>query len=246
MKDFVKSLGANEKEARSFLVLLELGAQPISVIAKQMGVPRSSMYLIVEKLKELSLVEELERDGIKYVQCIPVKNLEDVLMARERDIQQKMSVLREKLPEFNELEKRLSITPKVKYFEGKKNVMNMYENIMKEEDFYAFFNPSLVKSMMPEYHYLLPKTIKKHGREVREILVDSPEAREYKKEFESKKHQIRILPKTSTFQTDTIICMSKIYMVAYGTNEVSAVEIHNPTLAQSQRVIFELVWENLD
>ena len=93
MKNIFQSLGADEKETHVFLRMLELGAQPVSVMAKFVGVPRSSMYVILERLKRLNLLQEFERSGIKYVRCIPVNELEDLLKMKERSIQQSLHIL---------------------------------------------------------------------------------------------------------------------------------------------------------
>ncbi|MFA6529197.1 MAG: helix-turn-helix domain-containing protein, partial [Candidatus Gracilibacteria bacterium] len=127
MKELFESLGAGEKEMQAFLKMLELGAQPISIIAKFVGVPRSSMYVILDRLKALHLVEEFEQKNIKYVRCIPVENLKNILESKEKQLEQTLVMLGKKLPELENLENRLSITPKVKFHEGKEGVMQVYE-----------------------------------------------------------------------------------------------------------------------
>jgi sugar-specific transcriptional regulator TrmB len=243
MKILFKHLGLNEKEMNTFLTMLEYGAQPVSVIAKHVGLPRSSMYLILEKLKKLGFVEEFERADIKYVKCIPVKNIADVLRTKERRVHQTLEELEEKLPELETLENKLSITPKVKFFEGKKAVMKMYENVLKEKRFYAFFHPHFVKKIMPEYHFKIPEMLRKNKGKAMELLVSCPEAVEYQKRFHSFSHKIKVLPKAVVFASDTIICSNKIYLISYGEKEVSATEIINASLAKTQRVLFEQLWK---
>src|SRR3990167_8450637 len=99
MKQLFQNLGADEKEMRIFLKLLELGAQPVSIIAKHMNMARSSMYTMLDRLKALQLIEEFERGGIKYVKCIPLKNLKAVLEDRAKDIEKTIDSLQKELPE---------------------------------------------------------------------------------------------------------------------------------------------------
>ena len=241
MKSIIRKFGASEKEAETFLKLLELGAQPVSVIAKQMNVPRSSMYLTLDVLKKLGLIEDFQRGEIKFVKCIPIKNLPDILKTKEKEIEQISSTLQDKLPELEALENRLSITPTVKFHEGKTAVMKMYEEVLKEKEFCAFFSPELVKKAMPEYYFAVGESVNK----AKEILVACASATEYKKLFDSKNHQIKIFPKNIKFESDTIICKDKIYMISYGEKQVSGTEIFNPSLAQAQKSIFEQLWERL-
>lgn len=242
MQKLFKSLGLNAKESSVFLKLLELGAQPISVIARYAGVPRSTMYTILDSLEKHQLVESFQRAGIKYVKCVAVKDLEGVLSARQRKIEQTKNLLLEKIPELEAIENKLSITPRVKFHEDVKSVMKMYEEVLEEKEFCSYFNPKLMKAMMPAYFYEIGEGIKRNKGNARELLVDCKEAKEYQKAYNSKKHQIKILPKTAKFPSDTIICPEKIYMISYGEKEISAIEIINPSLAKSQKEIFDLIW----
>jgi sugar-specific transcriptional regulator TrmB len=243
MKSLFRQLGINDKEMYAFLKLLELGAQPASVIAKYVEVPRSTMYLILDNLKKNHLIEEFNRGNIKYFKCISVRNIEDVLKAKIKLLESTLDILKNHMSELESLENRLSITPKVKFFEGKEAVMKVYEEVLKEKEFLAFFNPYLVKKCMPEYHFKIPETLKATGGKARELLIECEEAHEYKKLYNSKKHQIRILPKNDIFESDTIICSEKIYMISYGESDVCATEIYNKSLAQTQKVVFEEVWK---
>lgn len=245
MKILFENLGVDEKGMRTFLKMLELGAQPVSVIAKHLGMPRSSMYVILERLKKLQLIDEFERSGIIYVKCIPVKQIADVLRARELSINQTMKMLNEEMPHLESLENKLSITPTVRFYEGKQAVMKMYEEVIRENGFVAFFNPVSVHAIMPEYYFKVGDMLRKNKGKAKELLVPGPEAERYKKRFDSSLHQIKMLSKGSPFHADTLICQKTIYMISYGDNQISGTGITNPNLAQSQRTIFEELWSKI-
>lgn len=225
--------------------MLELGAQPVSVIAKYVGVPRSSMYVIMERLKKLHLVEEFERTGITYTRAISVNSIPGILKARERQIEHTLEMLEAKLPELAALENKLSITPQVKFLEGREASMTMYEEILREKDLYAAFNPGLMKKSMPEYYHKVAETLMEKQGTAKELLVDSQEAKKYKQKFSSSKHLIKILPPGVFFSSDIVICEQKIYMISYGENNVSATEVINSALALTQRVLFEELWKRI-
>lgn len=231
---------------QTFLKLLELGAEPVSVIAKHMSLPRSSMYVVLERLKKLQLIEEFERNGITYVKCISVREIADILKMRERRIEQTFTLLRESLPQLEILENKLSITPIVRFYEGKHAVMKMYEEVIRENSFLAFFNPAVVHTIMPEYYYKLGEMIKKNKGFAKELLVPGREALAYKKRFDSQNHQIKFLPKDALFYADMLICKDTIYLISYGEKEVSGTGVRNPALAEAQRVIFEELWKRIE
>lgn len=245
-KTLFSNIGLNQKETQIWLKMLELGAQPVSVIARYVGAPRSSTYVILERLSKLNLVEQFDRNGVAYFKSISPRALTDVLQTRKQEIEDTIRILEEKLPQLESLENKLSITPRVRFFEGKQGASKMYEEVLKEKEFCAAFNPKLVKAAMPEYIYKVAEVLKKQNGRAKELLVDSPEAQAYQKRFHSEYHQIKILPKGIDFSSDIIICKDKIYMIAYGEGQISATEIINASLAQTQRVIFEELWRTLD
>lgn len=246
MKKLFKKFGLNGKEIDVFLKLLELGSQSVSILAKSCKIPRPTMYLILEKLKKKSMILEFEKFGIKYAKAVSPKDLFLVLERKKYEIEETRKILKNSIPELEKLENKLSITPKVRFYEGIKEVEKIYENIIQEKNkFYAFFNPEFVKKFMPKYYLKIPENIKKHDRKSQEILIDCNAAQEYFKKFNSKNHQIKIFPKNINFPSDTIITDEKIFMIAYDNNlnYISATEIWSKPLAQTQKVIFDELWD---
>lgn len=242
MKDLFSFLGTNEKESAAYLKLLGLGAQPVSVIARHMELPRSSMYSVIEKLKEVGLVTEFQRSGILHVKATASRDLPMIIKLRQKNLERGLILIEENMTDLAAVENKLSVTPTVVFYEGKKAVMGMYEKILTESGFCAFFNPKLVKKMMPEYHYKIGDTIREDRLPVRELLVQCEEASEYLKKYHSILHEIRILPNNVSFDSDTIITHDKIFMISYGESDLTGTEISNHSLSQTQTVLFETVW----
>ncbi|MFC1656045.1 TrmB family transcriptional regulator [Patescibacteria group bacterium] len=245
MKTFLKKLGANDKEADTYLVLLELGPQPVSVVARRIGVPRSTMYVIADNLKKLHLIEKFQRGGVMFVKAVSAKDIRSVIRLREREIENLNDIYKSTLPNLESIENKLSITPVIKIYEGEDEVKKMYEIVLSEKDICSFFNPQRVKQKMPEYHFKIPETLKENQWKARELLVESPEADEYKKLYNSDFHQIKILPKNVDFQSDTIIGKDRFFQVAYGEQDIVATEIDSQSLTQTQQAVFEIMWNSI-
>ncbi len=245
MNDLFTKLGLSKKETEVFTKLLTLGAQPVSVIAKHVGMPRSSMYFVLDKLREQQLTQEFERAGITYVKCIPVAEIAGVLRQKEKAIHQTLAVLEENLPALQAMEQTLSIMPKVRFIEGSVAVSAMYDSFTREHDFAIFFSPESVQAIMPEYLPVIHNVVKESNAKAREIAVDSPLARVYQKKYHSHRHQIRLLPEGRTFASDCILCKDRICMVNYGEGQVAAVEIMSENLAKTLLVVFDQAWSTL-
>lgn len=242
MQDIFSQFHLDDKETEAFLGLVRLGASPVSVWAKHAGINRSSMYVVLGRLIKTGLVSTFIHDGIQHAQAVAVTTLPSLLEQKQKEIEVAKRLLESGLPELLALEKTNAIVPAIKFFEGKHKVEVMYQEVLQERFFKAFFHPGRVKSTMPEYFYKIPEAIKANGGNAKELLVRCKEAVEYKKSYESGKHDISILPEAVTFSSDTIITKQKIYLVGYGKNTVVATEIWNSELAQTQSVLFDLLW----
>lgn len=245
MEDLFVRFGLNSKESTALLELVRLGASFVSKWARHAHINRSSMYVLLDRLKSQGLVKTFTHRGVLHVQAIPMAELPALLHDKEASIENTRELFIHKLPELQKLEKTHGITPKVQFFEGKSRVEAMYEEVMKEKSFKAFFHPGRVKAMMPEYFHTIPQVLRAMGGHAKELLVACKEADEYQNLYQSDKHEIALLPKDVTFSSDTIITQQKIYLVGYSSSDIVATEIWNEELAQTQSVLFDLVWSSI-
>src|SRR3989338_11337256 len=243
-KIFVE-LGLTEKESKIFFELGSLGASPISVWAKHCGIKRSSMYVILERFLTQGLVTTFIHKGILHVQAIPMAEIPAILYDKETRLQNTRDLFINSLPNLQKLEKTHNIKPKVRFFEGKSQVETMYEEVIKEKSFKAFFHPERVKASMPEYFHKIPQALKANGGKAKELLIRCKEAEEYINLYQSDRHEIALLPRAITFSSDTIITKEKIYLVGYSSSDVIATEIWNEELAQTQSILFDIIWSSV-
>lgn len=245
MEELFIQLGLSQKESTVFFELVRLGASPVSVWAKNSGINRSSMYVILERFMVEGLVNTFTHKGVLHVQAIPMTEIPPLLYDKEREVKQTRDLFIRNLEDLQKLEKTHHIKPKVRFYEGKSRVETMYEEVMKEKSFKAFFHPGRVKDIMPEYFHKIPQALKAGGGMAKELLIRSKEADEYIRLYQSQKHQIALLPQTITFSSDTIISKEKIYLVGYSLSDVVGTEIWNKELALTQATLFDLIWTSI-
>jgi sugar-specific transcriptional regulator TrmB len=243
MNDIFAHFRLDEKETNAFLELVKLGASPLSAWAKRAGINRSSMYVIADRLIEAGIVTLFSHRGIMHAKPISMADLPSILERKRHELGEAKAILMSRLPELAKLEATHAIRPTVQFYEGPVRVAHMYEEVVREPSFVSVFHPGRVKAVMPEYFHKIPQAIRTNGGRARELLVRCKEAVEYKKTYESVKHEISLFPSGITFSSDTIITKEKIYLVGYGKHAVVATEIWNEELARSQSVLFDLLWK---
>ena len=245
MDNLFIQLGLTKKESKIFLELISLGASPVSIWAKNSGINRSSMYIILERFLVEGLVTTFTHKGILHVQAVPMAEIPALLYDKETMVKKTRDFFISNLPDLQKLEKTHNIKPKVRFFEGKSRVETMYEEVIKEKSFKAFFHPERVKASMPEYFHKIPQALKSNGGKAKELLIRCKEAEEYISLYQSDNHQIALLPRAITFSSDTIITQQKIYLVGYSASDVIATEIWNEELAQTQSILFDMIWSSV-
>ncbi|MCX6807446.1 MAG: hypothetical protein NTZ80_01380 [Patescibacteria group bacterium] len=242
MKLILQKIGLSQKEIEIFLSLFPLGPQPVSIIARHTDIPRPTVYVILDRLKKIGLVQELKRNDSTRFRCIPADEIPDIISGRISELEQTKKAIEEYLPRLKILEQKLTTTPTVRFHEGRDVVMQAYERITAEKEICAFFNPLHVKKYMPIYLEKVAAEIRRNNGKARELLTECDEAQEYKKKWSSEQHQIKILPKRAQFTSDTIICADRIYMIAYDRDQITATEIISPALVKTQQAVFEEMW----
>lgn len=242
LTELLSRFDLDPKETQAFLELVRLGPRPISLWAKHTGTKRSSMYVILQRLTNHGLVSTFSHQGIQYAKALPVNELPVLLNDREKEIADTRLLLKKYLPELLQMEKTGGLIPRVRFYEGAKRVGSLYEDVLKEKSIKSYFHPGRVKKYMPDYYYLIPEALRRNNGQAKELLVRCPEAKEYLNKYNSENHQIRLLPKTTEFSSDTIITKERIYLIGYGVEEVVGTEIWDKELAETQAAIFDLAW----
>lgn len=136
--------------------------------------------------------------------------------------------------------------PKVRFYEGKKSLTMLYEDeIFRAKD---IIGTTLMKEIYRifsregeiEFLYLM----KAHRVHLREILEDSPEAKDYACEKQKLDiGEIRFLKPGIEFNVDFMVYDDKLAMISL--KNLIAVVIEDQAISGVQRQLFEIVWNTL-
>ena len=240
--EILKEIGLSENEAQVYLTSLSLGPTTILRIAKSSGIRRTTVYSVVETLKNKGLIH-IKPQGLKqlYVAENPDK-LDSIIENKKRS-------LMKLLPEFTALYDLKGGESTVKYYEGLNAVKNIYETIldpMKPSDDYLVISDLekfFVKTDQKYFEEFLEKRIKSRVK-ARLISTDSERARYMKQYARNMNQEVRILPEGSKLSVDTMIVPQKVTI--FNLDEpISAVSLENNAMIQMHRELFEIIWRSL-
>ncbi len=238
----LKEIGLDEKETSTYLMLLQMGQNPASTIAKKIGQNRSSGYAMLEKLMKKGLVQKIVLENTTYFQAVEANILLARLREKHAELEAKIEQFHNIVHQFEKVKKIQEIRPKVIFYQGKDSIQNIMEDTLSaHETIRAYACVDELVSLMPEYFasYYQRRTAK--GLTIRAIFPASEQAFLRKKRDKLELRESRLIPEKFNFHLDLLIYDHKVAMTSLKEN--FGILIESREMAESQKNIFDTIWE---
>lgn len=126
----LQKIGLSENEAKVYLTLLSSGLISVFKLAKNLEMARSTLYGILADLQKKGIVSQVLKDQIKYFKAEPPEKLLHILGLKEETIKRRKKKLTTLLPEIKKLVNLDYTSPKIKIFEGRKEMEQLFNDIL--------------------------------------------------------------------------------------------------------------------
>lgn len=234
----LKTYGLDEKEARVYIALLEIGEANIAQLTKKSGINRSTVYLVISSLKEKGLISSIKKNKTLFYAEDP-RNMIDELDKRKEQLEKAMPSF---LAAFSLLDKK----PDIRYFEGEEGVKEIYKDILKNPNsemlawysngYKEFFDESFF------FDFFIPQR-KKNKIWLRVIYPEDESMRQLSV------HNVEQLRKSkfinnNKFNIECEICLygkNKIGIISY--KDRLGVIIASQSIFNTIKSIFEVMWD---
>lgn len=131
--DILKQLGLSNKEILVYTALLNSGSTTATVVAKESGVKRSSVYFILNKLIGKGLVSRSEVSKKELFQA----EEPDVLVRLAKEQSDRTSIIQKSVKELvkslRKNHRKNPNSPRIRFFEGLEGIWNIAEDTLKEK-----------------------------------------------------------------------------------------------------------------
>jgi sugar-specific transcriptional regulator TrmB len=237
IKNIIKNIGLQDKEAAVYLACLKLGSSVISAIAKEAKINRVTAYSTVEKLVEKGLLSQSKKKQIAYFEAIAP----DLIY---KQLHEKLDTFKKALPELKKLHRKTE-HPLVRYFEGVEGVKSIYmDTLTTKGELISFANSSEIRAYWPEYDNEYVSSRVKKGIFLRGIAIDDETGRKVKSNDKKFHRKIKLVP-ASKFHFANEICIydNRIAYASFGSNPVGTI-IEDEGFAETLKSIFEMMWKN--
>lgn len=238
LQSILTQIGLSENEARVYLAALSLGSATVMKIAKVADIKRTTVYAVVESLKQKGLMN-IEIQGFKQLyEAEDPKKLEGILEIRKNQF-------KELLPEFSALYNLKGGESVVKYYEGLESIKSVYNNLLSDikphEEYIAISNAEQWLYLDEKWFEGFMERRAKLPISVRLLLQDSPKAQHYAKFMKNFHYTARILPKDTKF-TVSITVTPQRTVVHQLMSPSMAIVIENKSIVNMHKEMFEVMW----
>jgi sugar-specific transcriptional regulator TrmB len=242
LESTLAQFGLTEREAHVYLSLLTLGSSRITPIAKHAGVPRNTVYSVLDRLTALELVIPMtEGNVIQYVAEDPKQFLDQ---ARER-----LTAARDIFPSLEALYRQTRVKPEVRHYKGLGDIKQIYEGILKEKDLKQYCILSSESTWMKMDRRFFSAFLKRRAAKrifTKLILEESPEAREHQRRQQEWFGEVKILPPgfEKQYVGGVYLFPHRVVFIAQ-QKEFMAVAIQSQEIRDTLQLMFDLLWRML-
>ena len=239
-------MGLNQKEIKIYLIALELGTHPASVIARRASVPRNTTRFLLDKLVDKGLIKKSTKANTQLYTPEEPKNLINLLERQRVNsnaiIDEKIKQLNEFMAEFETRYRPESTKPKVTFYEGDEGLVKVYENTLtSSETIRSFASFEGMHGALPEYFKTYYKRRAENKILIRSIHPDTPLARERTKNDKKEWRESRLVPaKEYSFTPEIQFYDNKVVITSW--KEKLGIIIESQEVYQAMTVAFELAW----
>ncbi len=237
----IKGVGLGEKGARVYRAALELGESSVQEVARRAALKRTTVYYILEELKEVGTLQEVRRGKREYI--VAVEPREVLRRARER-----VDAFANVLPEIESLKLAKYKKPGVYFLHGPSGFKQVWDRVFqsKEDEYYIITSAEHFLDFVTE-KYIVSEIIK--GKRLRnfksrQLITDSPYARKVVAKDMSENRTSKFLsPRHTLPYTEVVGDVFCILISPRPDNLILVIE--NDALAKTRRSYFELLWNAL-
>lgn len=232
----LEEFGLENREAKVYVKLLELGEAGASELSKKVNILRPTVYDILDNMIKKGVVSYSISAGRKVFSAVDPLILEQIVEGKKKLISQF-------LPELREIAKSSTVKPFVETYIGSKGVKTIYDDMLKEgKEVYHLFNYREYSKTFKLFFIqnFIKRRVEKGIRF--KGIVSHIEDPEVAKSNAEQLRELRTLDSLSDFEATLFIYGDKCGFMTY-TETPMGVLIENKIIASSLRVLFECLWK---
>jgi sugar-specific transcriptional regulator TrmB len=251
ISELLSQCGLNSTEQKVFMCLLEEGELVASVVAKKTKLKRPTVYAALESLMQRGIIKNNKFAKVMFFSAHTPEMVGKVLKARaEKDYAKQQGVadqLAAQLPSYyKDTTKEGDFT--INTLTNLDAIFIQIEETLLSGALDVCFDPQEVlrdanKKAIAKFY--LGATGKKKTQ-IREILVDGPEADWYESKINNPNHKIKRIAKSKKLHSAMVISKNAVLLVNQDQDNPVGIKIRHEKFTHSMRTLHSALWDNLD
>lgn len=242
----LKQFGLSEDSAKLYLYIYKGNGATALSASKDLGIARTKIYRLLEKLIESGLViEEVRVYGRKFMAIDPQKFLQ-IVNEKERDLLLLKSSAPTLVNQLEALKPTISPDTKILHYRGVEGLKQVTWNTTKAKGIFRIYEIKHMNAFLNrEFAEKVRKTFADNNIKVQQLT----NLRKFEEYTEISEHvedwSVRYIdPKVINIKFEIAIYNDVYVMYEYTGEDVFIAEIYNKTLAKMQKQIFDTIWKS--
>lgn len=245
----LKALGLNRKEIDLYLQMLAVGAQAASVLARKVGLPRSSVQFLAESLVKKGVATKHKHRSITTYQPTNPEHLVRILESEKHEyineIEKRVEEVSAIVPKLKELQGNSYSRPQVRFFEGREGLKMIFEDsLTAKETIRTLANFEERDKCLPDYFKDYYKRRVDKGVFIRAIYPDTEFGVRRRERDEQSHRESLLIDKDKYKWLPEIQFYDDKVTIASGSDMVGVI-IEGKDISQAMKVLFDLAWEGI-
>ena len=237
----LQEAGLNDKEAQVYLSLLELGETSIQRISEKSGIKRTTLYHIIDDLKNKALIGTTIKKSKKYFFA------EDPRLIGKQ-MEERRKKFENILPELLSISNLIDNKPKIRYFEGAEGIKEVFRDTLNfpKQETLAWISMDAVKYFDMDWilKTYVPQRVEKKIWQ-RAIASDQPYIKKVKEDDQKQLRQMKLISsKEFPFEVEiNLYGNSNVGIMSF--EEQIGIIIESKKIHTTLKSFFELHWKML-
>jgi HTH-type transcriptional regulator, sugar sensing transcriptional regulator len=239
MKNILQNYGLNDKEAEIYLAALELGHATGFQIYKKTTIKKPTVYYHLDELHKRGFLSFTSKGNKKYYVAEDPEKI-------KKNLEEKLSSFEDLLPQLRSIYNVSKSKPKVRFYEGKNGLKEVYADTLKyKSEILAFASEGIVQVLGKDFtdEYISQRV--KNNIPLRGIVPETPsfEKLYLRNNLSQSRSAKTIDAKKYNFPIEINIYANKVALISF-RDEIGLI-IESDEITKMMKMLFEFFWKAL-
>jgi sugar-specific transcriptional regulator TrmB len=247
-KDIFTQIGLSDNEAIVYEFLIKNGKVTAGDIIKKTTLKRGVIYNTLENLRKKDVISKRTKNKVSYFSPQHPEKLKELADEKETELQKAERNLEANMPELTSQFNLSTGKPGIKFFEGVEGVKKVLEDSLRsKEEIYTYADIEAIVKHIDKINQEYVQKRDKLNIKKRAILIDSPFARKYLKNYHRTTTDMKFIKHNiNNFNTVMQIYDGKIsYITLTSKIKIGAI-IEDQNIYQMHKSLFKFSWNNAE